>query len=756
MFSNAGAPEPVTVDGLLAVPIDIQHLTATFQFDAASHACEVDATIEFIVGPTAGNPIFDLRQTIAAAWLDGASIDPTKLAHHDFGGGSDAELRVIEAVLAAGSSHTLRVTYELALPDAPNSSSGPPTYQWNGERLNLKFWYTDLRPGRYLDGWLPGNLIFDQFSAELDIEILNSGVSHFVMSNGNSVDTGPNHWQVSFPDHFTVCTSMLRIHPRDEIESRVGSTALPGGTVVEIHTHKVAGSTTNLANQEARIASMLGTNETAAGGYAYGTRFTAFFEGSGGMEYGGATKTSVDALEHEVYHSWWGRGMQPATQNDAWWDEGWTVFVTDGMAPVPLSFAEPPVELFSQNQWVRRTPVASYGSGSELFQGIASLIGDSSLRSMMREFYENHVNAIATTLELESFLICRSGEGSLVDAFHRFVYGFDDAVPNLWMRDDPSHAGAERWEGRFWDSPDLWIRNAEDDQTGHQNPVAGRDNWFYARVRNQGQAARHFVCTFNVKGFAGTQFFYPNDFLPCITATGGFELGPGESRVVKAKWPAVLVPPAGAHGCLLASAIARGDHPKLGRHVWEDNNLAQKNLTIVEAAPGDWILLPIVVGSRLTRRKSVILELVRPRGFSRMRAAVLPPVRPALEPIDEALIDCGGVDPSAKSIWSQRSMTSIFENYCSGTKEKLLEVRRAVSWRVTSKTGFPILLGLRLEVPQNAKPGSSLLVDVCQRDRWGRTEGGISVRMDVQKRGKRQKRPGRFKAHKVTAAEGDC
>jgi len=94
------APPAKTVDGLIAVPVDIQTLTASLTFDGAPQTGTGDAIIEFTVGPQAGNPIFDLRQTITNAWLDGAPFPVANLAHHDFGGGAGAELRVVEAVLA--------------------------------------------------------------------------------------------------------------------------------------------------------------------------------------------------------------------------------------------------------------------------------------------------------------------------------------------------------------------------------------------------------------------------------------------------------------------------------------------------------------------------------------------------------------------------------------------------------------------------------------------------------------------------------
>ena len=63
------APPTKTVDGLLAVPIDIHKMTVSFSFDGATNSGHGDATLDFIVGPQNENPIFDLRQTITAAWL---------------------------------------------------------------------------------------------------------------------------------------------------------------------------------------------------------------------------------------------------------------------------------------------------------------------------------------------------------------------------------------------------------------------------------------------------------------------------------------------------------------------------------------------------------------------------------------------------------------------------------------------------------------------------------------------------------------
>ena len=390
---------------------------------------------------------------------------------------------------------------------------------------------------------------------------------------------------------------------------------------------KLASSPTDLAIQIDDLKTHLATNENSTGPYIHGHRFVAFFH-VGGMEYEGGTTTRTGALRHETFHSWWGRGMKPASQPDAWFDEAWAVYHDQGAsASLPFNFTDPPVTLCPQNPWVRVTAAGAYTDGYRFWQGVAALVGLSTLKALMSEFYQQRWSRPVTTSDIEEFLICRTGNPQLVDAFHRFVYGFGNPTPapDLWLRDDPAHAGPDLWPGRFWDSPDLWVRNSDDGGTTHQSPEYGQDNWFYARVLNRGATTvRHFMVTFNVKQFAGTQFVYSNDFLPCVAAASGFDLPPGASVIVKARWPRNFVPPAGAHACLLAAVLTRTDHPSAGRHVWEHNNLAQKNLTIVDLAPNARFVLPFVVSnlpSLVTR--GFQLELIRPKEHTRLEASLL-------------------------------------------------------------------------------------------------------------------------------------
>lgn len=748
------APPPATVDGLQAVPVDIQSIDAHLTFEGATASGTADVTLQFVMGPVDGHPVFDLRQTITAAWLDGASLAPAKLAEHDFGGGADAQLRIVEVSLAAWTTHALRLTYNLGPPQAPTIGSYLPEMVWSaGPRLHFNFGFTDLGPGRYLEAWIPANLIFDQFTLALDIQIVGTAIAHTVITNGTVTGISANHWSVAFPSRFTALSPMLELGATDALSSATGTVVLPvSAQTVNIEAWKLASNAESLATQIANLQTWLAGNETAVGPYVHGNRFVAYIN-VGGMEYEGGTTSSPGALQHETFHSWWARGVKPSSQDDGWFDEAWTVFNVDQpSSALPFDFHAPPVMLCPRNAWVRKSAAASYTSGYRFFEGVAALLGVGVLKSLLRDFYPLHVARPFRTQEFEEFLVARTGNADLVDAFHRFVYGFDDPapVPDLWLHDAPGDPGSDFWPGSFWDSPDLWVRNADDGGTSHQSPELGHDNWFYARVSNRhaSAVARHFVVCFNVKTFAGTQFVYPADFLPCTAAAAGFDLGPGQSVIVKARWPAADVPPAGTHACMLAAVLARSERPAPGAHAWEHNNLTQKNLTIVDLAPDAVYLLPFVVPAQpIARARRYDIELVRPERHAGMVATLVHKTGRLFadkaqmrrlaaargrtlcrEPdLRETLRECGHFDGAERPKGS--TATSHFED----AAETDFPPGKVGRVSISLKPSESALFALRLKVPAEARRGEVLRLDLVQRAAGAKPiMGGLAAEIHVK------------------------
>ncbi len=97
----------------------------------------------------------------------------------------------------------------------------------------------------------------------------------------------------------------------------------------------------------------------------------------GGMEYYGATTTSLRALRHEVFHMYFGTSTIARTYRDSWWDEAidmWYQLSADpAYAPIADSYRSDIVN--------GRSPVTvgfdqrAYDDGAHIFQAVAQEIG---------------------------------------------------------------------------------------------------------------------------------------------------------------------------------------------------------------------------------------------------------------------------------------------------------------------------------------------------------------------------------------------
>jgi subtilisin family serine protease len=215
------------------------------------------------------------------------------------------------------------------------------------------------------------------------------------------------------------------------------------------------------------------------------------------------------------------------------------------------------------------------------------------------------------------------GAGRLdVDA--AVALALDPTLPlaDIYVRENIGDAGDVPSTGTWYHSPDIWT--CKDPATAipslawtapppHEDPERGHDNALFCRVKNRGTGAAQTVYVrAMITHFPGVEFQYPADFepshsvgapVPSPLARGTYligeamitDLAPGEDTIVKINWPAALIPPATVmvgstvvqwHPCLLLEATPHdGPEPVggLDRPVQGDNNIAQRNLTIVDS-----------------------------------------------------------------------------------------------------------------------------------------------------------------------------
>lgn len=427
------APPPTTIDGLPAVPIDVLSLDAQLSFDAGAQSAQAESTLVFQLGADGGMPIFDLRQAITAASLDGAPLGSGQYALHDFGRGIDAGFRILEVELEPCSIHTLELSHAIAQPNAP--LSGGLTYASAPARLYFDVYMSDLQPGRYLESWLPANLPFDRHPISLQIELVNAEVQHDMIANVPINGIGATQWQLEFPDTTRAMSPLIVLVPSEEI-SALGGIHDTNGQALDYRVYRNVSVDTPIEAIELELLAALDEFALSSGPFVHESMAAYVGVGLRSMEYAGALTAEPDNLRHEVFHSWWARGVLPATYADGWIDEAWTMYNTTpgfSLTSEPFEPSDPPVLLFDPHPFARDTPDAAYVEGRSFFAGLAAIVGVEPLRDAMAELYlAIGPHGSLTTAMLERHLYCTTGElPELRQAFWRYVYGQVDAVPSV-------------------------------------------------------------------------------------------------------------------------------------------------------------------------------------------------------------------------------------------------------------------------------------------------------------------------------------
>jgi hypothetical protein len=226
------------------------------------------------------------------------------------------------------------------------------------------------------------------------------------------------------------------------------------------------------------------------------------------------------------------------------------------------------------------------------------------------------------------------------------------STTDLVIRDNLADVGTVASAGAFWNSPDIWCRRlspatdpaplpANYATAGpHEDPIRGQSNWVYARVRNNGTTASLDAWVrLSITHFPGMEFTYPTSFqptngpgdpIPSPMTPGTYFIGEakvtgvpaGNDQIVNVEWPAGLIPPeqimtptgmVNWHPCLLAEITPHDGPTATGNHVWDDNNLAQKNISIVNTDAGSDFAFATVIGHQENTADYLILEINRGR-----------------------------------------------------------------------------------------------------------------------------------------------
>jgi uncharacterized repeat protein (TIGR01451 family) len=147
-------------------------------------------------------------------------------------------------------------------------------------------------------------------------------------------------------------------------------------------------------------------------------------------------------------------------------------------------------------------------------------------------------------------------------------------VVDVWVSDPPPDDGTEPGKAtRIWASPDVWVRNEDDDVKRYQNVKHGQDNYVYVNVRNRGTLIAENTKVQVYRSGASMGQGWPNGW--GVVGTGEVaSLAPGASEIVKILWEKDNIPKPG-HYCFYVRLL-NDDDPMFAE---ETNNMVQNTRT---------------------------------------------------------------------------------------------------------------------------------------------------------------------------------
>lgn len=410
------APPQFELKNKTAVFIDIQTLNSKIKYDLKKRTAIAETVIKF-KQEVIGNPIFDLIPGPTKVELEGhaVSFDSTSLP------GNTSTVRVLGKTLQPG-------IYELKIinPISKNIS-------FSGSTLKSAFWMSDLSDRRYLEQYLPVNLEYDQYKMQFEVEIVGSDKEHVIRTNGDIVTLAKNHFRIDYPEYFTASSVFYHLMPtKSHNEEKFIFKSIDGREIpVLIYTSNT------ISRYVKRTKSVLAELEADYGPFPH-NKVVIYGAGSGGMEYCGATITSLSALGHELIHSYFARGVMPARGNSGWVDEavaswrdgGYRQYSTRSLSSSRMA---------GHSVYKRTTDRNAYSKGAK-FMGFldAKFSKVGGLKKFLKKFKEDRLFKPFLTKEFQSDLEAHFGE-ELSQEFNKYIYGgakSDDYSP---AQENPFH-----------------------------------------------------------------------------------------------------------------------------------------------------------------------------------------------------------------------------------------------------------------------------------------------------------------------------
>jgi hypothetical protein len=372
------APPDFDIPEGRAIFIDMTHAHHHILFDANAKRATATSTITFN-STKAGLPIFDLVPNPTLVEINGEVVAQKLISLP----GNESKVRVVLKRLPPGT-HTLKVVNRI--------TEGVKFFPF--KQIRAGFWIRDLKSRMFWEQYLPVNLEFDQHARVMDIEMRGrKKYNQVIHANGKVTNTGLNQWRIEYPEWYTVSAPYFHTLRKGARRTRYYNlTSMDGRKIpVTIYTF-FPWSVGRYFKETKKVFHEL---EKDYGPWPHDF-FIAYGAGFGGMEHAGATMTSFAALDHEMIHCYFAKGVLPANGNAGWIDEAIARWRDDGY-PTRFTPGEP-ANLAGRSIYARNTHSKSYGHGSHFLSYLDSQMQNlGGMKAFLRGYFQAYKYTLITT-----------------------------------------------------------------------------------------------------------------------------------------------------------------------------------------------------------------------------------------------------------------------------------------------------------------------------------------------------------------------
>jgi hypothetical protein len=398
-------PKSFKVSRGKAVFVDFTHATYHITYDISKRRTMVLADMKMNV-VEAGRPVFDSVMKPYSVMLNGERVSVREVSTPS----RETKVRVLNQDVPEGSH---RLTIEIPLTNLVS---------FGGGGVKSAFWNSDINNRGFLERYLPANLEYDQVKMDFVVKFIGASTKQAIYTNGEVTEHPQNIFTISYPSHYTSSSIFFHTVPVNSVEEiRFNMKSIDGRDLpTVIYASSGSSEASNLEGAKRHAQSIVKELEGDYGPFPHPS-ITIYNAGTGGMEYCGATMSSLGALGHELFHSYFSRGVMPANGNAGWIDEALASW-RDGGYQKSYSL-QGTSRLSIWPYYNRFTDVNAYRFGERFMSYMdAKLESKGGLKPFMRHMVENK---LFTPFFIEEFIAEMSEyyKESVKEDFYKYTFG---------------------------------------------------------------------------------------------------------------------------------------------------------------------------------------------------------------------------------------------------------------------------------------------------------------------------------------------